>query len=92
MPTREAAVSLAVDRARAVQNEFVAIHVDPDNRLVAIELERHWNKRLKRERRLQDELDALSAAPSRGITQASERRCSNSAPTSRAPGMRKERP
>ena len=42
--------------------------VDPDNRLVAGELERRWNERLKEERRLQDELDALSAAPSHGVT------------------------
>ena len=42
--------------------------VDPDNRLVAGELERRWNERLKEERRLQDELDAISAAPSHGVT------------------------
>ena len=38
--------------------------VDPANRLVAGELERRWNERLKEERRLQDELDALDAASS----------------------------
>ena len=63
-------IELALEQAR-----FEAAHarrqydaVDPDNRLVAGELERRWNERLKEERRLQDELDALSAAPSHGIT------------------------
>ena len=64
-------VELAFKQAR-----FEAAHarrqydaVDPDNRLVAGELERRWNERLKEERRLQDELDALSAAPSNGVTE-----------------------
>ncbi len=64
-------IELALEQAR-----FEAAHarrqydaVDPDNRLVAGELERRWNERLKEERRLQDELDALSAAPpSDGVT------------------------
>ena len=64
-------IELALEQAR-----FEAAHarrqydaVDPDNRLVAGELERRWNERLTEERRLQDELDALSAtAPSDGIT------------------------
>ena len=63
-------VELALEQAR-----FEAAHarrqydaVDPDNRLVAGELERRWNERLKEERRLQDELDAISAAPSHGVT------------------------
>ena len=57
------------------QGRFEAAHarrqydaVDPDNRLVAGELERRWNERLKEERRLYDELDALSAAPLNGVT------------------------
>jgi hypothetical protein len=57
------------------QTRFEALHarrqydaVDPDNRLVAGELERRWNERLKEERRLQDELNALNAAPSNGVT------------------------
>jgi len=61
-------IELALEQAR-----FEAAHarrqydaVDPDNRLVAGELERRWNERLKEERRLQDELGALSAAPSDG--------------------------
>ena len=44
--------------------------VDPANRLVAGELERRWNERLKEERRLQDELDALDAAVSPGPSPA----------------------
>jgi DNA invertase Pin-like site-specific DNA recombinase len=44
--------------------------VDPDNRLVAGELERRWNERLKEERRLQEELDSVSAAQSPGVSQA----------------------
>ena len=44
--------------------------VDPANRLVAGELERRWNQRLKEERRLQDELDALTAAVSPGVSPA----------------------
>jgi excisionase family DNA binding protein len=62
-------VELALQQAR-----FEAAHarrqydaVDPDNRLVASELERRWNERLREERRLQDELDAIKAAPSDGI-------------------------
>jgi DNA invertase Pin-like site-specific DNA recombinase len=37
--------------------------VDPDNRLVAGELERRWNERLAAVRILEDEYDALAAAP-----------------------------
>ena len=44
--------------------------VDPANRLVAGELERRWNERLKEERRLQGELDALNAAISPGPSPA----------------------
>ena len=64
-------VELALEQAR-----FEAAHarrqydaVDPDNRLVAGELERRWNERLKEERRLQDELDAVGATPSNGVTE-----------------------
>ena len=41
--------------------------VDPANRLVAGELERRWNERLKEERRLQDELDVNRAGYAGGI-------------------------
>jgi DNA invertase Pin-like site-specific DNA recombinase len=63
-------VELALEQAR-----FEAAHarrqydaVDPDNRLVAGELERRWNERLKEERRLQDAGDALAAAVSPGVS------------------------
>ena len=65
-------VELALEQAR-----FEAVHarrqydaVDPDNRLVAGELERRWNERLNDERRLQEELDALSVARSDGVSPA----------------------
>ena len=58
-------VELALEQARFevrhARRQYDA--VDPDNRLVAGELERRWNDRLKEERRLQDELDALGVAP-----------------------------
>jgi Recombinase/Recombinase zinc beta ribbon domain len=67
-------IELALEQAR-----FEATHarrqydaVDPDNRLVAGELERRWNERLKEERRLQDALDAFGAAPSDSITQGEQ--------------------
>jgi excisionase family DNA binding protein len=44
--------------------------VDPDNRLVAGELERRWDERLKEERRLREELDAFGATQSPGVSQA----------------------
>jgi len=48
--------------------------VDPDNRLVAGELERRWNERLKAVRTLEDEYDALAAAPTRLLTQSERQR------------------
>ena len=48
--------------------------VDPDNRLVAGELERRWNERLKAVRTLEDECDALAAAPTRLLTQSERQR------------------
>ena len=44
--------------------------VDPDNRLVAGELERRWNERLNDEQRLQEELDAFGAAQSDSVSPA----------------------
>jgi excisionase family DNA binding protein len=65
-------IELALQQAR-----FEAAHarrqydaVDPDNRLVAGELERRWNERLNDELRLQKELDALGAARSDGVSPA----------------------
>jgi excisionase family DNA binding protein len=42
--------------------------VDPDNRLVAGELERRWNERLAAVRALEDECDALAAAPTGSLS------------------------
>jgi hypothetical protein len=42
--------------------------VDPDNRLVAGELERRWNERLAAVRALEDECDAVAAAPTRSLS------------------------
>jgi excisionase family DNA binding protein len=42
--------------------------VDPDNRLVAAELERRWNERLLAVRALEDERDALAASPQTALT------------------------
>ena len=42
--------------------------VDPDNRLVAGELERRWNERLAAVRALEDECDVLAAAPTRSLS------------------------
>lgn len=42
--------------------------VDPENRLVAGELERRWNERLAAVRALEDECDALAAAPTRSLS------------------------
>ena len=48
--------------------------VDPENRLVAGELERRWNERLAAVRALEDECDALAAAPTRSLS-LTERGC-----------------
>ena len=42
--------------------------VDPDNRLVAGELEHRWNERLAAVRALEDECDTLAAAPTRSLS------------------------
>ena len=58
-------IELAVEQARFetayARRQYDA--VDPDNRLVAGELERRWNERLKEERRLQDQ----TRRPRRGV-------------------------
>jgi excisionase family DNA binding protein len=48
--------------------------VDPDNRLVAGELERRWNERLAAVRALEDECDAVAAAPTRSLSPPERRR------------------
>ncbi|MDQ3905125.1 MAG: helix-turn-helix domain-containing protein, partial [Actinomycetota bacterium] len=58
-------IELALEQARyeaaRARRQYDA--VDPDNRLVAAELERRWNERLLAVRALEDEQDALAASP-----------------------------
>jgi len=65
-------VELALEQARfeaaLARRQYDA--VDPDNRLVAGELERRWNERLKEERLRREELDAFGVAQSPGVSQA----------------------
>jgi excisionase family DNA binding protein len=69
-------VELALQQAR-----FEAAHarrqydaVDPDNRLVASELERRWNERLAAVRALEDEHAALAASPAASLGPADRER------------------
>jgi hypothetical protein len=59
-------VELALEQARyeaaRARRQYDA--VDPDNRLVASELEKRWNERLTEVRAIEAELDRLTAAPS----------------------------
>ena len=63
-------IELALEQARyeaaRARRQYDA--VDPDNRLVAAELERRWNERLLAVRGLEDERDALSASPPTVLT------------------------
>src|SRR5215211_3125570 len=63
-------LELALEQARyeaaRARRQYDA--VDPDNRLVAAELERRWNERLLAVRGLEDERDALSASPPTVLT------------------------
>ena len=43
--------------------------IDPDNRLVAGELEHRWNERLRAVQRLEEELASLDAAPTASLTE-----------------------
>lgn len=69
-------IEFALEQAR-----FEAAHarrqydaVDPDNRLVAGELERRWNERLKAVHALEDACDALAAAPTGLLTPSDRQR------------------
>jgi DNA invertase Pin-like site-specific DNA recombinase len=59
-------VELALEQARfevgRARRQYDA--VDPDNRLVAAELEKRWNERLAAMRDLEAEIEALTASPS----------------------------
>ncbi|MGF6292532.1 recombinase zinc beta ribbon domain-containing protein [Paraburkholderia youngii] len=68
--SRRRQLELALEQARfeaaRAQRQFDA--VDPDNRLVAAELERRWNERLAQISQRQAEIDALAAHDDRGLT------------------------
>jgi hypothetical protein len=57
-------VELAIEQARyeAVRARRQYDAVDPDNRLVAAELEQRWNARLLAVHALEDQRDALAAS------------------------------
>ena len=63
-------IELALEQARyeaaRARRQYDA--VDPDNRLVAAELERCWNERLLAVRALEDERDTLAASPQSALT------------------------
>ena len=69
-------VELAIEQARfeaaRARRQYDA--VDPDNRLVAAELEQRWNERLLALRALEDERDALAIGPQTMFTQAERER------------------
>jgi excisionase family DNA binding protein len=69
-------IELAVEQARyettRARRQYDA--VDPDNRLVAGELERRWNERLMAARALEDERDALATLPASTLSEADRQR------------------
>jgi excisionase family DNA binding protein len=69
-------VELALEQARyevgRARRQYDA--VDPDNRLVAAELEKRWNDRLAVVRNLETELEGLTAAPAVDLTPADRER------------------
>ena len=48
--------------------------VDPDNRLVAAELERRWNERLADQRRIEERIAVLNSEPDGRLTAAERER------------------
>jgi excisionase family DNA binding protein len=64
-------VELAIEQARyeaaRARRQYDA--VDPDNRLVAVELEQRWNARLLAVRALEDQQDALAASSQTTLTE-----------------------
>jgi excisionase family DNA binding protein len=64
-------VELAIEQARyeaaRARRQYDA--VDPDNRLVAVELEQRWNARLLAVRALEDQQDALTASSQTTLTE-----------------------
>ena len=69
-------LDLALEQARyeAARSRRHYEAVDPDNRLVAGELERRWNERLLAVRTLEDERDALLAMPETTLREADRER------------------
>ncbi len=69
-------IELALEQARyevgRARRQYDA--VDPDNRLVAGELEKRWNERLAAVRDLQTELEALTTIPATDLTPADRER------------------
>lgn len=69
-------VELALEQARyevgRARRQYDA--VDPDNRLVAAELEKRWNDRLAVVRNLETELEGLTASPTVDLTPADRER------------------
>ena len=67
---------LAIEQARyeaaRARRQYDA--VDPDNRLVAAELEQRWNDRLLAVRALEDQRDALAVSPQTTLTEAEHQR------------------
>jgi DNA invertase Pin-like site-specific DNA recombinase len=68
-------IDLAIEQARyeaaRARRQYDA--VDPDNRLVAAELEQRWNDRLLAVRAIEDERDALAVSPQTTLTEAERR-------------------
>lgn len=69
-------VELALDQARyeAARSRRQYDAVDPDNRLVAAELERRWNQHLLAVRALEDERDALADGSQTTLTEVERQR------------------
>ncbi len=69
-------IDLAIEQARyeaaRARRQYDA--VDPDNRLVAAELEQRWNDRLLAVCALEDERDALAVSPQTTLTEAERQR------------------
>ena len=64
-------LELSVEQARfeasRARRQYDA--VDPENRLVAAELERRWNERLREVARIEEQLSALSSVPTQPMTE-----------------------
>jgi DNA invertase Pin-like site-specific DNA recombinase len=69
-------LELALEQARyevtRARRQYDA--VDPDNRLVAAELEHRWNERLAQARTIETEIEAMAASPSTALTTAERER------------------